>query len=136
MPCSASGAPKPTIFWTHHAFNAPPTYMNGSNGLLELRKVDTNKSGEYTCQIFNGRGRRILRKTLITVFERPVTSISTFHNEPHLEDDPLELYCNVQGKDYLFKFTIYFILMVLLSTIHRHLNKYRHKRKKYFAFAL
>lgn len=34
VPCSASGSPKPTIFWTHHAFNAPPTYMNGSNGKI------------------------------------------------------------------------------------------------------
>lgn len=34
VPCSASGSPKPTIFWTHHAFNAPPTYMNGSKGII------------------------------------------------------------------------------------------------------
>ena len=65
--------------------------------MLELKNVDTNQSGEYTCQIFNGRGRRILRKTLVTVFEKPVTSISTFQNSPHKEGDPLELYCNVQG---------------------------------------
>ena len=66
-------------------------------GLLDLKNVDTNQSGEYTCQIFNGRGRRILRKTLISVFEKPVTSISTFQNSPHMEGDPLELYCNTQG---------------------------------------
>ncbi|XP_023345081.1 interference hedgehog [Eurytemora carolleeae] len=97
IPCSASGSPKPTIFWTHHAFNAPPTFLNGSDGLLQLVGVSMNSSGEYTCQIFNGRGRRILRKTLITVFEKPVASISSFRNDPHREGDPLELYCNTQG---------------------------------------
>jgi len=97
VPCSASGNPTPTIFWTHHAFNAPPTFINGSSGLLQLTDIRQNSSGEYTCQIFNGRGRRILRKTLVTVFERPVASISSFRNDPHREGDPLELYCNVQG---------------------------------------
>ena len=38
-----------------------------------------------------------MRKTLVTVFEKPVTSISTFQNSPHKVGDPLELYCNVQG---------------------------------------
>lgn len=97
IPCSASGSPKPTIFWTHHAFNAPPAFMNGTHGLLQLVNVTHNSSGEYTCQIFNGRGRRTLRKTLVTVFEKPGNSISSFRNDPHKEGDPLELYCNVAG---------------------------------------
>ena len=97
--CSASGSPKPTIMWEHEAFNSHPVMVeqDGPRELLQLSNVSQNNSGQYTCKIWNYRGRKILRKTLVSVAEKPTAVISSFSGEPHLEGDPLELYCQVGG---------------------------------------
>ncbi len=41
--------------------------MNGSHGLLQLLNVTHNNSGEYTCQIFNGRYTVPLNVFLISI---------------------------------------------------------------------
>ena len=99
IPCSASGSPKPTIIWEHEAFNSHPVLVEqtGPRELLQLSSVSQNSSGQYTCKIWNYRGRKILRKTLVSVAEKPSAEISSFSRDPHLEGDPLELYCQVGG---------------------------------------
>ena len=99
IPCSASGSPKPTIIWEHEAFNSPPRLLQqtGPRELLQLSGVSQNSSGQYTCKMWNHRGRKILRKTLVSVAEKPGAVITSFNKDPHLEGDPLELYCQVTG---------------------------------------
>jgi len=98
IPCSASGFPKPTIFWTHTAFNAVPKPVNTPlHGLLSIENAGHNDTGEYTCHIFNGRGRKILRRTIVTVFEKPKCTIYTNNTEPFNEGDSLELFCEAVG---------------------------------------
>ena len=99
IPCSASGAPKPTILWEHEAFNSLPQLVEqqGPREVLELTRVNLTSSGQYTCKIWNSRGRKILRKTLVYVAEKPSATISSFTNDPHKEGAPLELYCEVGG---------------------------------------
>ena len=76
---SLSGSPKPTIVWEHKAFNSQPVLVMqpglGPRELLTLNNVSSLHSGEYTCKIFNHRGRKILRKTLVYVAEKPTTNI-------------------------------------------------------------
>lgn len=99
IPCAASGSPKPTIIWEHEAFNTQPMLIDqdGPRELLKLTDVNNNSSGEYTCKIWNYRGRKILRKTLVYVSEKPTVEISSFSKDPHKEGDPLELYCAAEG---------------------------------------
>ena len=99
IPCSASGSPKPTIIWEHEAFNSEPQLLQqtGPRELLQLSNVNQNSSGQYTCKMWNHRGRKILRKTLVSVAEKPGAVISSFSSDPHMEGDPLELYCQVSG---------------------------------------
>ena len=99
IPCSASGSPKPTILWEHEAFNSLPQLVEqeGPREILELNSVNLSSSGQYTCKIWNSRGRKILRKTLVYVAEKPSASISSFTHDPHKEGAPLELYCEVGG---------------------------------------
>lgn len=99
LPCSASGSPKPTIIWEHEAFNQQPVvvYQDGPSELLHLTNLTTNSSGEYSCKIWNNRGRRILRKTIVIVAEKPKAIISSFSPGPHKEGEPLELYCQAEG---------------------------------------
>ena len=52
IPCSASGSPKPVIFWKHKAYNAVSAYIgNTSHGLLRLVNVTHNTTGaqHYFC---------------------------------------------------------------------------------------
>jgi len=99
IPCSASGAPKPTILWEHEAFNSQPMLVEqlGPREILQITNVNLSSSGQYTCKIWNSRGRKILRKTLVYVAEKPKARISSFTHDPHLEGAPLELYCEVEG---------------------------------------
>ena len=99
IPCAASGSPKPTIIWEHEAFNTQPVLIDqeGPRELLKLSNVNSNSSGEYTCKIWNYRGRKILRKTLVYVNEKPSAEISSFSKDPHKEGDPLELFCASEG---------------------------------------
>lgn len=99
IPCAASGSPKPTIIWEHEAFNTQPILIDqdGPRELLKLSNVNNNSSGEYTCKIWNYRGRKILRKTLVYVSEKPTAEISSFSKDPHKEGDPLELFCAADG---------------------------------------
>ena len=99
IPCSASGSPKPTIVWEHEAFNQQPVvvYQDGPSELLHLANLTANSTGEYSCKIWNNRGRRILRKTLVFVAEKPRAIISSFSPEPHTEGGPLDLFCEAEG---------------------------------------
>ena len=99
IPCAASGSPKPTIIWEHEAFNTQPVLIDqdGPRELLKLSNVNNNSSGEYTCKIWNYRGRKILRKTLVYVTEKPTAEISSFSRDPHKEGDPLDLFCTAEG---------------------------------------
>ena len=122
IPCSASGAPRPTITWEHDAFNSQPMIVDqqGPREILQLNNVNLNSSGQYTCKIWNSRGRKILRKTLVYVAEKPSASISSFTHDPHLEGDPLELYCEVKG------FPIPEVYWVVNGK-----RKYRHKKHQW-----
>ena len=99
IPCSASGAPKPTILWEHEAFNSQPQHVDqlGPREILQINNVNLSSSGQYTCTIWSSRGRKISRKTIVYVAEKPQASISSFTHDPHLEGKPLELYCDVGG---------------------------------------
>ena len=69
----------------------------GPREVLKLSNVNLSSSGQYTCKIWNSRGRKILRKTLVYVAEKPSATISSFTHDPHMEGAPLELYCEVGG---------------------------------------
>ena len=50
--------------WEHEAFNSQPALVSqaGPRELLQLQSVNSSSSGQYTCKIWNNRGRKILRK--------------------------------------------------------------------------
>ena len=99
LPCSASGSPKPTVMWEHEVFNQQPVplYQQGPSELLHLNNLTANSSGTYSCKIWSSRGRRILRKTVIYVAEKPEANIRSFSDGPFKEGGPLELYCQAEG---------------------------------------
>ena len=99
LPCSASGSPKPTVMWEHEVFNQQPVplYQQGPSELLHLTNLTANSSGTYSCKIWSSRGRRILRKTVVYVAEKPEANIRSFSDGPFKEGGPLELYCQAEG---------------------------------------
>ena len=99
LPCSASGSPKPTVMWEHEVFNQQPVplYQQGASELLQLTNLTANSSGTYSCKIWSSRGRRILRKTVVYVAEKPEANIRSFSDGPFKEGGPLELYCQAEG---------------------------------------
>ena len=98
IPCSASGSPKPTIMWEHEKFNQQPVVLDpdGPSELLHLTNLSSDSSGTYSCKIWNGRGRFMLRKTYVYVAEKPTANITSFPG-PFKEGGPLELYCEAKG---------------------------------------
>ena len=54
--CNASGVPKPTVEWTRSLLPLPRGRNQQQNGVLNIREVQPQDSGNYTCKASNKVG--------------------------------------------------------------------------------